>query len=66
MPEDNSEHNKNTEKLEKRELEGDEILRYVADAKTDTVLHRVAWILNHFPETRDSDITCQIKYWSFF
>jgi hypothetical protein len=66
MPEDNSEHNKDTEKLEKRELEKEEILRYVADAKTDTVLHRVAWLLNYYPETRDSDITCQLKYWSYF
>jgi hypothetical protein len=26
----------------------------------------VAWTLNHFPETRDSDITLQLKYWETF
>lgn len=54
------------DKEKKIELEREDILRHVADAKTDTVVHRVAWILNHYPETRDSDITCQIKYWSIF
>jgi hypothetical protein len=28
--------------------------------------HRVAWILNNFPSTRNSDIALQIKYWEIF
>ncbi len=27
---------------------------------------RVGWILNHFPSTRNSDISCLIKYWQTF
>ena len=28
--------------------------------------HRVAWLLNQFPSTRNSDIALQIKYWTIF
>ena len=30
------------------------------------MLHRVAWLLNHLPETRDSDLRLQIQYWTTF
>ncbi len=56
----------NDSKSEKLRIEEEDILNSVADARTDTILHRVAWILNHFSETRNSDITCQLKYWSSF
>ena len=46
--------------------ERSEILRNVVNATVGTLQHRVAWILNHFPECRDSDITCQIRYWHTF
>jgi hypothetical protein len=42
------------------------ILRSVAAAKLDTLQERVAWILNHYPEARDSDITLQQIYWKRF
>lgn len=54
------------EKAKKLELEKEQILRSVADANVDTMFNKVAWILNHYPEARDSDITCQLKYWSIF
>lgn len=31
-----------------------------------TINERVAWILNHYPETRDSDIPLWFRYWSVF
>jgi len=46
--------------------ERQEILEGVSSYKTDTTKDRVAWVLNHFPETRDSDITLQLKYWETF
>lgn len=42
------------------------VLRSVAAAKLDTLQERVAWILNHYPEARDSDITLQLIYWKRF
>jgi hypothetical protein len=49
-------------------LEGEQakILRSVASAKLDTLQERVAWILNHHPRARDSDITLQLTYWKLF
>ena len=47
---------------EKRELLLDKIFK----GHTDTLLQRVAYILNLYPETRDSDIKLQIQYWELF
>jgi hypothetical protein len=38
----------------------------VAAGRLDTMQEKVAWILNHYPEARDSDITLQLKYWKEF
>ena len=35
------------------EKERQEILEGVSSYKTDTTKDKVAWVLNHFPETRD-------------
>ena len=48
------------------EKERQEILDAVSSYKTNTIRDKVAWVLNHFPETRDSDITLQLKYWETF
>ncbi len=48
------------------EKERQEILERVSSHTVDTARDRVAWVLNHFPETRDSDITLQLKYWETF
>ncbi|MFI0606691.1 MAG: DUF3800 domain-containing protein [Anaerolineae bacterium] len=44
----------------------DEILSNVLATRVDKHRDRVAWILNHFPATRDSDIELQIEYWRNF
>ena len=31
-----------------------------------TMGHRVAWLMNHHPDTRNSDIALQIRYWTTF
>jgi hypothetical protein len=42
------------------------LLHAVSSGRLDTLQERVAWILNHSPDTRDSDIALQIKYWEAF
>jgi len=42
------------------------LLRSVASAKLDTLQEKVAWILNHYPNTRNSDVTLQLTYWEHF
>jgi Protein of unknown function (DUF3800) len=51
---------------EKLEAEKAAIQSAVVSAKFDTIQERVAWILNHYPDTRNSDITLQLKYWERF
>jgi len=53
-------------KDEKLALEKADILSRVADARIDTLTTQVAWLLNHYPLTRDSDISLQIQYWKTF
>jgi hypothetical protein len=48
------------------ELQQDEILNAVSASRFDTLHHRVAWILNHYPATRDSDVALYIQYWKEF
>jgi hypothetical protein len=50
-------------KIAKQEEKRNAILSSVASCKMDTVDERVAFLLNHFPETRNSDISLQLKYW---
>lgn len=54
------------EKEQRLEAEKAAMERAVLSAKFDTIQERVAWILNHFPDTRNSDITLQLKYWDRF
>ena len=42
------------------------ILSNVAAYSVNTIRDRVAWLLNRYPDTRDSDISLQIKYWEAF
>lgn len=55
-----------TEKAEKLGEDRVGVLRSVGSGKLDTLQERVAWILNHYPKTRDSDIALQIVYWKRF
>src|SRR6266404_2908600 len=50
-------------RLEKEAAELQSCLRdgVISDAKT-----RVAWIMNLFPHTRNSDVALTLKYWQLF
>jgi len=50
----------------KSEAEKLRILAAVASNAPERVTDRVAWILNHYPEARDSDVKCQLLYWRTF
>jgi hypothetical protein len=47
---------------EKREA----LLKAVSSCELNTIETRVAWLMNHFPNTRDSDLALQIRYWQHF
>ncbi len=53
----------NTADIERQQ---DDILSAVAGSRFDNLHHRVAWVLNHYPETRDSDVALYIQYWKEF
>lgn len=50
------------EKNERRQR----MLAAVSDSRLGKMEHRVAYILHHFPETRDSDTALCIRYWKKF
>lgn len=53
-------------KQKKLEEEKQKILNDIINANVDTLQQRVAWVLNHHPDARNSDITCQLRFWSIF
>jgi|RhiMethySRZTD1v2_1073278.scaffolds.fasta_scaffold2039999_1 hypothetical protein len=50
----------------KLEAERQALLTVLASSRPDTVVERVAWILNNYSEARNSDITLQLHYWETF
>ncbi|MBN1181883.1 MAG: DUF3800 domain-containing protein [Bacteroidales bacterium] len=57
------------EKLKKEQKiiqERDALLAAILAGQRDTIRERVGFLLSQFPELRDSDISLQIKYWSFY
>lgn len=57
------------EKLDKEQIiqkEREEVLENISSFTTDTIRDKTAWILNHYPSARDSDITLQLRYWETF
>jgi hypothetical protein len=62
--EDHSEEEKQNEA--KREEEIQQLLNNLSSATVNTLRDKVAWILNHHPETRDSDISLLLKFWDTF
>jgi len=42
------------------------LLAVVAASRPDTLVHKVGWILNNYPDSRNSDITLQLRYWETF
>jgi hypothetical protein len=53
-------------KAEKLALEKRVLLQRLADANTEKIGDRVAWIMNRHPETRDSDVTLTLRFWETF
>jgi hypothetical protein len=53
-------------KEQKVEAAREQLLSKLAAAKLDELQERVAWLLNHHPRTRDSDIALQLEYWAEF
>jgi hypothetical protein len=55
--------------IEKRlavEAERQAILASIAAARPTTVTERVAWVLNNYPDTRNSDVGLMLQYWTLF
>ena len=53
-------------KEKKLEAEKNQLLTNISAYNTNTLRDQVAWILNHYPETRNSDTLLQLKYWETF
>jgi hypothetical protein len=53
-------------KEEKLAKEKTLLLEKLACGATDTIPARVAWILNRYPQARDSDVTLQVIFWKTF
>ena len=51
---------------EKLEQEREKLEQELAEGEFETLRARVAYILNRYPETRDSDIVLQHRYWATF
>ena len=62
----NLDYDEDASKAAKLEEARTKVLQSVASARLDTLQERVAWILNHYPDTRDSDIALQLEYWTHF
>jgi hypothetical protein len=54
------------QKAAKLEARRERLLHAVSSCQLNTMEERVAWLLNHYPKTRDSDITLQIRFWQNF
>ena len=54
------------EREQRIEREKQDLLSRVASSDLSTIGHKVAWLMNHYPDTRNSDIALQIKYWKTF
>lgn len=58
-----SESDKKQKEIEERK---EFILESVLNFRFNTTEQKVAWLLNNYPQTRDSDITLQIQFWRHF
>ncbi|WP_223083914.1 hypothetical protein [Paenibacillus sp. CGMCC 1.18879] len=53
-------------KEEKIKVEKEKIDIALASGNLKTLIHRVAYILNRYEESRNSDMVLKIKYWEYF
>ena len=51
---------------EKLAARREKLLHAVNSSELNTMEEQVAWLLNNYPKTRDSDITLQIRFWQNF
>lgn len=58
-----SEENEKEQKIQNKR---ESILSKISLFQLDTLTEKVAWILNNYPDSRNSDITLQVKYWEHF
>lgn len=54
------------EKELRAETERRAIRAAIAAARPTTITERVAWVLNKYPETRNSDVSLMLQYWKVF
>lgn len=54
------------EKAQRRKEEAEALQIAVANGASNTLIRKVAYILNRYPETRNSDVALQIQYWRAF
>jgi len=54
------------QKEAKLQKEIQELLNNLSSATVNTLRDKVAWILNQYPDARDSDITLQLHFWETF
>lgn len=70
MTEDQEQEVSAQQAKEDRERKIDEerqvLLTRVGSSDVSTLRQRVAWLLNRYPSTRNSDIALQLKYWETF
>ena len=57
-----------SQKLDEKQIEAEcqDLLNTISFSSVNTLREIAAWILNHYPDTRDSDITLQLKFWETF
>jgi hypothetical protein len=65
-PEDETGKSASSSRKEKIEAEKERLVAALSEGRRDRLTERVAWIMSRFPETRDSDITLQLRYWDLF
>ncbi len=51
---------------ERLERERDHLLADIGARLTDDLKQRVGYILNHYPDARDSDVTLAVRLWKTF
>jgi hypothetical protein len=50
----------------KQKEEAEHLINIMSSANVNTLRDRVAWILNHNPKARDSDVTLMLDFWETF
>lgn len=58
--------NLSLEKLQELAVQRQKLLNRLTEGNLTSLKERVAFILNHYPETRDSNITLSIRYYEVF